>query len=152
MNQDILAKINEIVEQNTVKHGVFKGETCVISLIDEDKFPTMSTITPSKCDGMNWITFGTLLDHNRAKRAVANNKASVCFSSNAYCVNLVGEVEVITCPAVKRAMWYDGLSGFFTGPEDPSYCVLKFTTKRYKYFNATDETEVSGVISSNALD
>ena len=146
MNQDILAKINEIVEKNTVKNGVFKGEICVISLIDEEGFPTMSTITPSKCDGVNWITFGTLLSHNRAKRILANKKASICFDSNAYCVNLVGEIEVITSPDVKRDMWYDGLSGFFTGADDPEYCVLKFTTKRYKFFSVARETEVEGTI------
>jgi len=146
MNQDIFAKISEIVEKNTVKNGVFKGEICVISLIDENGFPTMSTVTPAKCEGANWITFGTFLSHNRAKRAMANNKAAVCFDANAYCVNLVGEMEVITAPNVKEEMWYDGLSGFFTGPDDPEYCVLKFTTKRYKYFNAADETEVEGVI------
>ena len=146
MSQDMLAKIADIVAQNTVKNSVFKGEVCVISLIDEDGFPTMSTITPAKSDGVNWITFGTLLSHNRAKRTLANKKASVCFDSNAYCVNLVGEMEVITSPDVKKDMWYDGLAGFFTGPDDPEYCVLKFTTKRYKYFNAVDETEFEGAL------
>jgi len=146
MNQDILTKVSEIIQQNTVKNGVFKGEICVISLIDEDGFPTMSTITPSKCDGIHWITFCTLLDHNRAKRTIANKNASVCFSSNAYCVNLVGEMEVITSPDVEHDMWYDGLSHFFASPDDPNYCVLKFTTKRYKYFNTADETEVAGTI------
>ena len=146
MNQDILAKIVEIIEKNTVQNGVFQGEICVLSLIDEAGFPTMSTITPSKSDGIKWITFGTLLDHNRAKRSAANRQASVCFSSNAYCVNLVGEIEVITSADMKHDMWYDGLYGFFTGPDDPNYCVLKFTTKRYKFFNTEDETEVEGTL------
>ena len=146
MSQDVLAKMNAIVEKNTVKNGVFKGEICVISLIDENGFPTMCTVTPSKCDGINRITFGTLLDGNRAKRSLANKNASVCFNSNAYCVNLVGEMEVITSPDVKHDMWYDGLSGFFTGIDDPNYCVLKFTTKRYKYFDNADGTEVEGVV------
>jgi general stress protein 26 len=104
----------------------------------------MSTITPSKCDGVNWITFGTFLSHNRAKRASVNKKASVCFDSNAYCLNLVGEIEVINTPDMKEDMWYDGLHGFFAGIDDPEYCVLKFTTKRYKFFNTSDETEVEG--------
>lgn len=146
MSQDVLVKMNAIVEKNTVKNGVFKGEICVISLIDEDGFPTMCTVTPSKCDGINWITFGTLLDENRAKRSLANKNASVCFSSNAYCVNLVGEMEVITSPDVKQDMWYDGLSVFFTGVDDSNYCVLKFTTKRYKYFDSADGTEVEGTV------
>lgn len=141
MGQDILTKITEIIEKSTVQNGVFKGEICVLSLIDEEGFPTMSTVTPSKSDGIKWITFGTILGHNRAKRSAANKNASVCFSSNAYCVNLVGEIEVITSPDIKHDMWYDGLYGFFTNPDDPNYCVLKFTTKRYKLFVDGEETE-----------
>ena len=146
MNHDVLAKINEIIEKNTVKNGVFKGEICVISLIDDEGFPTMCTVTPSKCDGINWITFGTLLDENRAKRSIANKKASVCFDSNTYCLNLVGEMEVITSSDIKHDMWYDGLAAFFTNPDDPNYCVLKFTTKRYKFFNTADGTETEGTV------
>ena len=146
MNQEILTKINEIIKKHTVQNGVFKGEICVLSLIDEDGFPTASVLTPSKSDGINWVTFGTLLNENRAKRSAANKKASVCFSSNAYCINLVGEIEVITSADVKHDMWYDGLSEFFTNPDDPNYCVLKFTTKRYKFFNTADETELAGYV------
>jgi len=145
MSQDILVKINEIVEKNVVQNGVFRGETCVLSLIDEEGFPTMSTITPAKSDGVKWITFGTLLDQNRAKRSAANSNAGVCFDSDAYCVNLVGKIEVITSTDVKHDMWYDGLYGHFTGPDDPNYCVLKFTPKRYKFFNVSDEMEVTEV-------
>ena len=146
MNQDIITRITKIVENNTVQNGIFKGEICMLSLIDEEGFPTMSTITPAKCDGINWIAFGTILNHNRAKRSAVNKNASVCFSSNTYCVNLVRKIEVITYADVKREMWYDGLYGFFTDADDPSYCVLKFTTKRYKFFDAVDETEVEGIV------
>jgi len=57
----------------------------------------------------------------------------VCFATVDHCINLVGEIEVITDLNIKQDMWYDdGLSHHFTGPDDPNYCVLKFTTKRYK--------------------
>jgi general stress protein 26 len=106
----------------------------VLSLIDDEGFPTTSVITPSKSDGINWITFGTLLDDNRAKRSLNCNRASVCFATAEHCVNLVGEIEVITSSDIKHEMWYDALKDFFTGPDDPNYCVLKFKTKRYKFF------------------
>ena len=133
-NTKIIAQAIEIVKKNTVQDGTFQGEMCVLSLIDEEGFPTASVVTPSKSDGINWVTFCTFLDNNRARRSIANKRASVCFSSDEYCINLVGEIEVITSADVKQEMWYDTLSLHVSGPEDPNYCVLKFTTKRYKIF------------------
>jgi len=134
MNQDIIAKAAEIVEKNSVQGGEFSGQLCVLSLIDAESFPTASVITPSKSDGINWITFGAELDANKAKRVANCNRASVCFSTAEYCVNLVGEIEIITSDEVKHEMWYDGLKMHFTDANDPNYCVLRFTTKRYKFF------------------
>ncbi|MCL2577048.1 MAG: pyridoxamine 5'-phosphate oxidase family protein [Defluviitaleaceae bacterium] len=140
---DIIAKAAKIVEQNSIKGGEFKGQVCVLSLIDAEGFPTASVLTPSKSEGINWLTLCTMLDGNGVKRIANCNRASVCFSGE-YCVNLVGEVEVITSPEVKREMWYDGLSCHFTGSDDPNYCVLKFTTKRYKL--CIDGEEVEGML------
>ena len=142
MNQNIMAKAIEIIEKNAVQGGEFSGQHCVLSLIDAEGFPTASVLTPSKVDGINWLTFGTFLDGDRAKRVENCNRASVCFSSDEYCVNLVGEIEVITSADMKCEMWYDGLSLHVTGMDDPNYCVLKFTTKRYKFF--IDGKDVEG--------
>ena len=144
MNKNIIAKAIEIIERNSVQGGEFSGQFCVLSLIDADGFPTASVITPSKADGINWLTFGTLLNENRAKRAVNCNRASVCFSSSEYCINLVGEIEIITSADVKREMWYDALSFHCAGVDDPNYCVLKFTTKRYKLF--IDGKDIEGTV------
>jgi len=144
MNQDVIAKAAKIVKENSVHGGEAGFGICTLSLIDEEGFPTASIITPSKSDGIHWITFGTMLDANRAKRIANEGRASVCFGTAEHCVNLVGEMEIITSEDVKREMWYDGLGHHFTGPEDPNYCVLKFTTKRYKLF--LDYQEVAGVL------
>lgn len=144
MSNKIVAKAAEIVRQNTVYGGEAGFGICTLSLIDEDGFPTAAIMTASKSDGIKWLVFGTLLNGNRAKRVMKNNRASVCFGTEEYCVNLVGEIEIITEDAMRREIWYDGLSGHFTGPDDPNYCVLKFTTKRYKFF--IDFEDVSGVL------
>ena len=141
---EIITKAIRIVETNSVQGGNFAGQICTLSLIDENGFPTASVITPSKSDGIHTITFGTFVNDNRAKRAQNCNRASVCFSSTEYSINLVGEIEVITDPDTKQDMWYDGLSFHFTGADDPNYCVLKFTTKRYKLF--VDGEDVAGTI------
>jgi len=141
---EIITKAAEIIRQNTVHCGDVGFGICTLSLIDEDGFPTSAVLTPSKCEGLNWLTFSTMLDDNRAKRAAKCKRASVCFATAEYCINLVGEVEIITADDVKREMWYDGLGHHFTGPDDPNYCVLKFTTKRYKLF--VDFQDVAGTM------
>jgi len=144
MNKDSIAKAAEIIKQNTVHGGEAKFGICTLSLIDEDGYPTASVLTPSKADGINWITLGTMLDDNRAKRAARCNRASISFGTQEYCINLVGEVEIITAENIKQEMWYDGLGHHFTGPNDPNYCVLKFITKRYKLF--IDFEDVAGTL------
>ena len=144
MNQNIITKAIEIIEKNSVQGGEFSEQFCVLSLIDVEGFPTASVITPSKAEGINWLTFATFLDNNRAKRVANCNRASVCFASGEYCVNLVGEIEIITSADVKCEMWYDGLYSHIAGMDDPNYCVLRFTTKRYKLF--IDGEDVEGVV------
>lgn len=143
MKQNAIAKAAEVIVANSARGKTGFG-ICTLSLIDEEGFPTASIMMPSRSEDINWITFGTMLDENRAKRAAKDNKASVCFATAAYCINLVGEVEVITADEVKRDMWYDGLVHHFTGPDDPNYCVLKFNTKRYKFF--IDGEDVAGTV------
>jgi general stress protein 26 len=40
----------------------------------------------------------------------------------------------LTDPDIKKELWYDGWEYHFSGTEDPNYCVLKFTSKRYNLF------------------
>ena len=141
MDHEVIAKASEIIASNSVMGGGYTGQICTLALIDEDGFPSASVLTPSRSSGIEWLTLCTLLDENRAKRAASCNRASVCFGTDEYCVNLVGEIEVITSPQVKHEMWYDGLSQHCTGSDDPNYCVLKFTTKRYKIFISGEEVE-----------
>jgi len=146
MSQEIIARASKVVEQNSAKEGEYTGGISVVSLIDSEGFPTASVLSPSKCDGINWITFCTNVNANGAKRVAKCNRASVCFATDEYCINLVGEVEIITAPEVKAEMWYDGLSYHFTDAEDPNYCVFKFRTKRYKIFFTEDGAEEGGVL------
>lgn len=140
MHEEIIKKAGEIVEKNT---GV--GTYCTLALMDLDGNITASTITASKADGIRWLTFCTGLGSPKTKRIEKCNKASVCFNAPDYNITLVGTMEIITDPEVKREMWYDGLKNHFSGPEDPYYCVLHFTTQRYNLL--VDWQEVKGTLT-----
>ena len=138
MEKTIVEKANEIIS--------IKRFDCVLALIDFDDYPTASTITVSKNNGINWLTFCTGIGSPKSKRIEKSNKASVCFFSSEplFNITLVGKIEIITDLKIKKEMWYDGLKNHFSGYEDENYCVLKFTTERYKIF--IDYTEENGII------
>ncbi len=139
MREGIIEKSCKIIEKNS-------GEDtyCALGLIDYDGSPTISTITASKSDGINWITFCTGLNSRKSKRINQCNRASVCFNSDGYNITLVGTIEIITDLEIKKEMWYGGLINHFSGPDDPNYCVLRFTTERYNLF--VDWEGVTGLI------
>lgn len=145
MNKEIIKKAEEIICENTVHLAAINPEPyCVLSLIDENGYPTQSTLTASKANGINSLTFCTGLTSNKAKRIEKCNLASVCFCHTTYNITLVGTIEIITDMKIKQEMWYDGLKNHFTGADDPNYCVLNFQTKRYNLF--IDWQEVAGNI------
>jgi general stress protein 26 len=141
MDQKIINKAEEIISA--------KKLDCVLALIDLDGFPTASTITVSKNDGIKWLTFCTGCGGSRTNRIEKCNRACVCFFSSdpLYNITLVGKIEVVKDLDVKKEMWYDGLENHFNGPEDQNYCVLKFSTERYKLMIGGEEISINGKIN-----
>lgn len=130
MSKEIIARAEEIVAQNLAQ-GSYQGQNCILALTTLKGYPTASVITPSKADGIKWITFCTGLSSYKAQRIEKSNHASVCFGTSDYSITLVGEIEIITDADIKKEMWYEGLENHFTGSDDPNYCVLKFRTLWY---------------------
>lgn len=146
MNKEIIEKAGEIIRQSTA-HNTMEGSEpyCVLALIDSEGYPTASTITASQADGINWLTFCTGLESNKAKRIANCNRASVCFNRDgAYNITLVGTIEVVTDPTVKHEMWYAGMGQHFSDPDAPGYCVLRFKTERYNLL--VDWKEAEGLL------
>lgn len=146
MNKEIIERAGEIIRQNTAHNSPEGSEPyCVLALIDANGYPTTSTLTAAKADGINWITFCTGLGSNKAKRISSCNRASVCFNtSGAYNITLVGTIEIVTDAAIKQEMWYEGLKHHFRGADDSNYCVLRFHTERYNLL--VDWKEAQGVL------
>ena len=140
MNEKIIIKAEEIISN--------KNLDCVLALIDLDGFPTASSITVLRNEGIKWLAFSTFFGNNKTNRIEKCNRASVCFISNdplLYNITLVGKIEIIMDLHIKKETWNDDLlKNHFTGYEDPNYCVLKFTTERYNLMIGDEITGASG--------
>ena len=138
MNKEIIAKASEIVKSKSTE-GVHIGAGIALTLIDNDGYPTTSCVSISKANGISEILFGGSLSSNRFKRARECSRASICIfdddyeGGSYYNITLVGDVEIVTDPDVKKNVWHDEMYGehFEQGINNPDFAVLRFTTKRY---------------------
>ena len=143
MNEGIIARAAEFVAKTCNNAGY-----CTLAQIDTDGYPTAATISVSRAEGIEWVAFCTGLGSNWAKRIENCDRASVCFNSSSplYNITLVGTIEVLTDLESKKAMWYEGMGWYFSGPEDPGFCVLRFKTLRYSLMLNEEEGTVRGTL------
>jgi len=138
MNSELLKKAEEIVNGCTIHTAGGSGLDAdwVMSLTDEEGYPSASMITASRADGFKWIAFCTGLGWNKPKRAESDPRACVfVFDKKSFTgISLTGRVEVTADPEIKERMWYGALGDFFTGPGDERLCVLMMKPERYNIF------------------
>jgi len=146
MDQEMITRAGEVIALKTGYIGGGMEGHCVLALIDEDGYPTASTVTISKADGIKWITFLGGFGSNKTKRIAKCNRGSVCLSSSEYNITLVGTLEILTDPDIKKEMWQEPISEYYSDPDDPKYCVLRFNTERYNLFFAADDKEARGIL------
>jgi general stress protein 26 len=128
ISEQLIQRATEIIQEQCNEDGY-----CALTLMDTDNRPNTTTITPSKSEGIQWMTFCTGYG-TRTERIQFRSDACVCFNSSTYHISLKGKMEIINDPAVKKEMWYQGLANHFSGPEDPNYVVLKFIADSYTLF------------------
>jgi len=146
MEQHAIKKAGEIIAAKANYIGGGMEGYAVLALVDENGYPSASTLTIARADGINWLTFATSPDSNKAKRLAKNSRASVCIASSEYNITLVGTVEVITDIDIKKDMWFEPMSHMWSGPEDPNFFAIRFKTERYNLFFADDMTEAVGIL------
>lgn len=146
MHQNIIKRAGDVVASKTNYVGGGMEGYAVLSLLDTTGYPTASTLTIAKADGIHWLTFATSPDSNKVRRIAACNRASVCIASSEYNITLVGTVEIVTDTAVKQQSWFEPMGHMWSGPDDPGFCVLRFRTKQYNLFFADDESEAVGTL------
>jgi len=137
--KNAIERAGEIIQERTVS-GVYDNQYCVLAQEDTDGLLTASVITPAKAEGIKWITFCTGLASNKVKRIRRDSRAAVCFASDSYSITLRGRIEILTDGESKREHWYKGMENHFSDPDDPGYCVLRFSTEKYSLFVDWEET------------
>ena len=122
MNTKMLEKANQMIKT---------CEDAGFGVIDENGYPSVSAISLCNPENISEVYFTTNIGSNKEKRLRKNNKASVCCYSETNNLTLVGETEIFTDQETKSKYWQDWFVHVYSGGEtDPTYCVIKFTTKR----------------------
>ena len=122
MNANIFEKANQIVRA---------CDTAYLGVIDENGFPSVSTISVIKPEGIFEVCFSTNLNGNKAKRLLKERKASVCFQKDGSNITLVGEAEICTDQETKSHYWLDWFKDHYSGGEtDPNYVIINVKAKR----------------------
>lgn len=143
--QAIIARAAELINSRTDYIGEGMEGWVTLSLIDENGYPTSSTVSISKADGINWISFLSYTNGRIAKRIKNSNKACVCISSSEYHISLTGTVEIITDPEIKKEHWQEIITKHYGADyNNPDWAVFRFTTETYNLFFASDDTEIRG--------
>ena len=146
-HEKIVARASALINSKTDYIGDGMGGYVVLSLIDENGYPTSSTMTVSKANGINWLTFLTDTDGTKAQRIARCNKACVCLATSEYHISLTGTAEIITDPAFKKEHWQEVVTHYYKADHtDPSWTILRFTAKTYNLFFADDDTEAKGTL------
>ena len=147
MNEKAITKASEIIASKTNYVGGGMEGYAVLSLIDENGYPSASALTIAKADGINWLTFASSPDSNKAKRIAKCNKASICIASPKYNITLVGTVEEVTNPECKKNSWCDVMNdgSHWSSSNDPNFYVICFTTERYSIYTWDGDEELVAV-------
>jgi len=122
MNAKMFEKANQFIKTR---------ENASFGVIDENGYPSVSAIWLTKQENISEIYFSTPVGSNKYKRLQKSNKASICCYTDFNNLTLVGEAEVLIDQESKSKHWQEQYIYIYPeGESDPTYCVIKFTTKR----------------------
>jgi general stress protein 26 len=106
-----------------------KDVISAFGLMDGEGFPFVSAVVVIKNYGMRKFWISTSPESRKAELIGAGCKAGLCWYDETKNVTLMGTAEIVTDEKLKKDLWLDWMKNFYTkGPEDESYCLIKFTT------------------------
>jgi len=122
MNTKMFEKANQFIKTRN---------DASFSVIDENGYPSASAVWLINQENISEVYFSTIVGSNKYKRLHKSNRASICCYAQFDNLTLVGEAEVLADQASKSKHWQEPFIHIYPkGDTDPTYCVIKFTTKR----------------------
>jgi len=124
-------------------------------ILDKLAGPTLVGLATLTTDGRPWVRYvvaaadknlnvwfsthigSRKVEQIRKNPAVhLNGGVSTMETAESY-VQVEGKAEVLTDAATKQSAWNDMLKPYFTGPDDPNFCVVKVTPSRIEFWGMT---------------
>ena len=133
-------KGNRMTDLKKIEKFVAGRKISFICSVDGENYPNVKAmLKPRKRTGLKEFWFSTNTSSMRAGQYRNNPKASIYFYRKGLFrytgVMLKGRMEVLTDPETKHMIWRRGDTVFYKkGPDDPDYCVLKFTAEGGRYY------------------
>ena len=122
MDAKILEKANKFIQAQ---------EDASFSVLDENGYPSASAIWLVGQGNIAEVYFSTPVGSNKYKRLQKSNKACINCYEGFNNLTLVGEAEILTSQEAKSKHWQEQFIYVYPGGEaDPTYAVVKFTTRR----------------------
>jgi general stress protein 26 len=144
VNSNIYEKANQIIRS---------CDSACIGVIDENGYPSVSTVSVLKPESIFEVYFSTNLDGNKGKRLTKCNRVSACFQKDGNNITLVGEAEILTDQETKSRYWVDWFKDHYAGGEtDPNYVIIKIKTKRVSLWTDSEGAEftIAGLLSGES--
>ena len=117
----------------------FQGPTlsCLATISDDGK-PWVRYVTPPRMDDDLTIWIATFANSRKIGQIAKNpdvhltTGVTTVETAESY-LQIQGKAKILTDEATRKAVWFEGLQGPFTGPDDPNYCVCRITPYRIEY-------------------
>ena len=133
MNANIVEKANQIIKSCGAAY---------LAVLDESGSPHVSAVSNIGAEDIFQAYFAIGTEGNKYRRLKRDNRASVSFRASATNITLTGITEIVTEQETKNRLWQDGFINHFPlGPTDPTYCIIKFITKRVSFWIDNESAE-----------
>ena len=119
-----------------------KAANVHLGVINESGYPVVMAMSLINPETISEVFLSSTIDSNKVKSLQKNKRASICCSTKDSNISLVGEAEILTDQETKSKCWQNWFIEVYPGGEtDPTYCVIKFTTKRVSLYIGDEAAE-----------
>ena len=109
----------------------------MFNLRRKEQFPGLGDFFQAHGDDFQ-VYFTTNTSSRKIEQIKANAGSSVyyCWPGEWRGLNLVGNIELIEDPEVRKALWHDGWEMYYPGGyQDPDYAVLSIRPRFARYYH-----------------